>query len=153
MLVGVVEAWPDRVADVVVGQRGQVDHGVFQALAGVDGDELDGCRVRVEAAGVAEAAPGAALGDLLAQPGEQRGEPPPPGQGHLVECLANVPQVGEAAVAADLGQHLGRQASLGRRSSTAAMPRPAKSSTHDRSTSATSSVRSSPPASISAAVE
>ena len=113
-LLGVVEPRADRVADVSVGQGGEVDDGVLQALARMDGDELDGGGVGVEPPGALQPPSRAALGDLLAQPGQQGGQALALGQGHLVERLADVPKVGQAAVAAHLGEHPRGQAALGR---------------------------------------
>ena len=50
----------------------------------------------------------AALCDLLAEPGQEGRETLALGQGHLVERLTDVPKVGQATVAADLGEHPGR---------------------------------------------
>ena len=105
----VVEPRPLRLRDVAVGDGGQVDDGVLEALARVDRHQLDGGRVAVETAGALQATAGAALGHLLAQPGQQRDQPVPLGEGGLVQGLADVAQVGQPAVAAHLGQHPGRQ--------------------------------------------
>ena len=111
----VVEARQVGLGDVAVGDGGQVDDGVLEALARVDRHQLHGGRVAVETAGALEPAAGAALADLLAQPGQQRDQAVPLGQRDLVQGLADVPQVGEPPVAADLGQHPGRQAGDARR--------------------------------------
>ena len=55
--LGVVEPRPLRVADEPVADRGQVDDGVLQPLAGVDGDQLDRGGVGVEPAGPLGSAP------------------------------------------------------------------------------------------------
>ena len=88
-----------------VGDGGQVDDGVLQALAGVDRHQLHRGGVGVEPPGALDAAAGPALGDLLAQPGQQRHQAVPLGERDLVQRLADVAQVGEPAVAADLGEH------------------------------------------------
>ena len=77
----VVEARQVGLGDVPVGDGGQVDDGVLQALAGVDRHQLHRGGVAVEPAGALEAAAGPALGDLLAQPGQQRDQAVPLGRG------------------------------------------------------------------------
>ena len=112
--VVVVEPRQVGLADVTVGDGGQVDDGVLEALAGVDRHQLDGGGVAVETAGALQPAAGAALGDLLAQPGQQRDQAVPLGERGLVQGLADVPQVGQPPLAADLGQHPRGQPADGR---------------------------------------
>ena len=107
--VVVVEQRPGRLRHEPVGHGGEVDDGVLEPLARMDRHQLHGGGVGVEAAGAFGAAAGPALGDLLAQPGQQRDQAVPLGEGHLVERLADVAQVGEPALAADLGQHPRRE--------------------------------------------
>ncbi len=71
----------------------------------MDGHQLHGRRVGVEPAGALRAAARSALGDLLAQPGQQRDEPEVVALGGLVQRLADVAQVGETTLAPDLAQH------------------------------------------------
>src|SRR5665811_405574 len=60
---------------VCVADAGQVHDGEFQALAAVDGEDLDGGRVTVQAPG-ALARDGVRVAvDLLAQPADQGDEP------------------------------------------------------------------------------
>ena len=103
--VVVVEQRAGRLGHEAVGDGGEVDDGVLEALARVDRHQLHGRGVGVEATGAFGAAAGPALGDLLAQPGQQGDQPVALGEGDLVERLADVAQVGEPALAADLGQH------------------------------------------------
>ena len=107
--VVVVEQRPGRLRHEPVGDGGQVDDGVLEPLARVDRHQLHGGGVGVEPPGALGAAAGAALGDLLAQPGQQRDQAVPLGEGDLVQRLADVAQVGEAALAADLGEHPRRE--------------------------------------------
>ena len=78
---------------------------------------------------------------------EHRHQPEPLGQGHLVERLADVAQVGEQPLSADAAQHAARQArARSRPPAPLRHPGSPKTSAHERSVSATSSVSSSPPA-------
>ncbi len=122
----VVEQRSDRLRDVPVGDRGEVDDGVLEPLAGVDGHQLDRGGVGVEPSGPLGTPPGAALGHLLAQPGQQRHHAEAVALGHLVECLADVAQVGEPAFAADLGQHPAGQTAGVRRLEHRGDPAPAE---------------------------
>ena len=107
----VVEERHGRVAaGEAVPQGGEVDDGPLQALAAVDGDELDSSGVGVEAAGALGGDLELVVGDLLAQPGEQADQPEPLLGGHPQQGLADVAQVGQRALAADARRAPGRSA-------------------------------------------
>ena len=101
----VVEQRTGGLGHEAVGHGGEVDDGVLQPLAGMDRHELHGGGVGVEAAGAFGPTAGPALGDLFAQPGQQRDQAVPLNEGDLVQRLADVAQVGEPALTADLGEH------------------------------------------------
>ena len=105
----VMEERSRGLGDVAVSEGGEVDDGVLQPLARVDGDQLYGGRVGVEPSGSLDAPSGPALGDLPAQPGQHGHQPEPFGERHLVQSLADVPEVGELPLATDQGEHPGRQ--------------------------------------------
>ncbi len=76
----------------------------LEALAGVHGEDLYGCRVGVEPPAALDH--GVALGLLAtpAQPRAQRGQAELALQRGLVQRLGDVPQVGEQPLAADLAE-------------------------------------------------
>ena len=88
-----------------------VDDAELQPLAAVHGEDLDGVGVRLQAAAaVLVAGVPARLGDPPPQPAGERGGPELLG----VQQLADVPQVGQPALAAHAGEHARGQA-LGER--------------------------------------
>ena len=112
------------VADVAVPQRGQVDDGVLQALAAVDGDQLDGRGVGVEPAGalggdldLARRSPARAASSSSAD--ERRAA-----RSALTSCSASPMwrEVGQGALAADPAEHPGGE--TGARPPPRARPRP-----------------------------
>ena len=113
----VVEERDLRVAaGVAVPQGREVDDGVLQALAAVDGDQLHGRGVGVEAAGALGGDLELLVGDLLAQPGRAARPGPSRSLGaDPQQRLADVAQVGEGALAADPAEHAGGQSLDGRR--------------------------------------
>ena len=99
--VVVVEGVPGR-EDVGLAREGQVDDGVLEALARVDGDDLHRGGVVVEATGALGG--GSTLPPLLAEPAEEPGQAEAiPGRG-LVQHLGQVAQVGQEPLAADASQ-------------------------------------------------
>lgn len=91
-----------------------VDDAELQALRGVDGDDLHGRGVRLEAAGPLVGEHRADLGDPGAQPRGERGRAEALGDRGLVQGLRNVPQVGEVALAVGPGHDPRRRAPPGR---------------------------------------
>ena len=94
--------------DVVHRHEGEVDDGVLQSLALMDGRDLHRGGVAVEAADALLRA-GLALGP---QPLQQPGRPERQADSGLVQGLGDVTQVGEQPLAADGAEDAGRQASL-----------------------------------------
>ena len=144
----VVEERDGRIASgEAVPQGREVDDGVLQALAAVDGDQLDGRGVGVEAAGALGGDLELLVGDLLAQPGEQSDQAHPLLGADPQQGLADVAQVGEGALAADAAQHPGGESLDGRHLHHCRDAAPGEDVGQDADPGGRSSVRSSPPAS------
>ena len=97
-----------RLGDVAVEEVREVDDGVLQSLAAVDGEDLYGGRVGVEPAGALGRGEG--LATLRPEPLEQGGQPEPLPTRGLVEQLAEVVEVGHQPFAVGARQHPARQA-------------------------------------------
>ena len=109
----VVEQLLGGVGCVAVEEVRQVDDGVLQALAAVDGEDLHGRGVGVETPGAFGGGEGVAT--LLAEPLEQGRQPEALAAGGLVQQLAEVVEVGQQPLAVGLCEHASGQAGRAQR--------------------------------------